>query len=99
MNDQREVAAAISKRLAKGGIPDAAVTSFTKRLLEIDALPRTLDICAYGMCGDFWVKRDELFGLFDKLHANFDIREMRIFTKGIFGDPEFQVRFQAVLPK
>jgi hypothetical protein len=94
MEKQRELAAALSKRLASRKVGDDVVQSLTKDLAAVGQVPIDVDICMYGICIDYFVDRGEVVSLIERLYKHPGLGGIKIFPKGILDPTKFLVQVE-----
>ncbi len=99
MREMEELAGALAKRLASQGVSDTALSNLVREVTPIGRPPIDVDICTYGICLDYYVDRDGLTELLDKLRSNPLLGPMRIFPKGIILPEGFLVQVEHVLDR
>ncbi|HUG49157.1 MAG TPA: hypothetical protein VMP67_12180 [Candidatus Limnocylindria bacterium] len=91
-----ELRLALARSVAQRDVPDEVIKSVSGKIAKIRprAPIRKLDICAYGICLDYFVSpqewREVLFGLLDGPR----VRGFRVFPWGILVDDLFQIRVE-----
>ncbi|MBL4686614.1 MAG: hypothetical protein JKY37_18605, partial [Nannocystaceae bacterium] len=73
---------------------DAAVKDLVRDIAIIGQIPIKVDICMFGICLDYYVDREELVGLIDKLHMQPELGGIKIFPKGIIDPTKFLVQVE-----
>lgn len=97
MENSRELAAALSKRLASRKIGDPEIKALTRDLTSVGRFPINVDICMYGICIDYYVDRSDVVGLIEKLHTDPQLGGIKIFPKGIIDPTKFLVHVERAL--
>jgi len=99
MNENIELASALAKRLARGDVNDELVLAATKRATAVATEPIDARICQYGICLDYYVKRDDLSGLIETIGKSNEIGGIKIFPKGIINPDMFLVEVDHVISR
>lgn len=91
-----ELRLALARSVAQREVPDDVIRAVSGKVAKLQRrVPiRKLDICAYGICLDYFVTPDEwrdvLFGVLDGPR----VRGIRVFPWGIPVDDLFQIRVE-----
>jgi hypothetical protein len=97
--DPKTVAAALSKRLAAHRVSDKAVQLLAKQVVHAKAKPIGIDICQFGICLDYWVPRNSLGELINRLEGDATLGGIKVFPKGIIDPDAFLVTVEHIVER
>ncbi|MBX3063573.1 MAG: hypothetical protein KF726_11390 [Anaerolineae bacterium] len=83
MNDENVVYKALARAVAQREIPDHLIQATAKRLATAGEQIRRLDICAYGICVDYFISADKWWQTLPKLLEVGGVGRIEIFPWGI----------------
>ena len=92
--DKKQLATALTKRLASRKISDAAVGELADDIFATGHAPIDIDVCQNGVCVDYFVDRTQVGELVDKLEVSRNLRGIRLFPKGIIDPDRFLVQVE-----
>lgn len=89
-NDTKKVRMALARALANHSISDEAINIAADQIASIQHPIRGLDVCAYGLCIDFFLDGEEWWRILPELIRvkGGRLMSIEIFPWGIF-DPDF----------
>ncbi|MEQ9498312.1 MAG: hypothetical protein RIT81_15675 [Deltaproteobacteria bacterium] len=93
-NEARDLATALTKRLANFEVSDDDVRSLAESAIKLKARPTSIDICQYGFCIDYLVPTARLAEVMTGLAAQSGIRRIGVFPHGIIDPEAFRVNVE-----
>ncbi len=96
MNAGNDVYQALARAVAEKKIPDDVVQKIAGQIAGVEHPIRRIDVCAYGICIDYFVTVDELWKVLPNLITIPDARlhGIEIFPWGIINPDLFQVHVE-----